>query len=136
MKIEISFAKIKDARELTKVDKIANKEFKWWHPSTKRDFEKVIKKSKYLVVVAKDDEKIVGYLEANFKGDKETIWIENVYTIQKFRNRQIAKKLMNKFVKNWKNKVNNIVLLTADRNKKILGRLGFKKTMNYMEFVS
>ena len=43
--------------------------------------------------------------------------------------------MINQFVRYWANKSENIVLLTADRNKKIFEKLGFKKTMNYMEFI-
>ena len=74
-------------------------------------------------------------MEASFKSDKKTIWIENVYTLKRFRNQKIAKRLIDEFAKYWKSKVDNIVLLTADRNKEIFEKLGFKKTMNYMEFV-
>ena len=135
MEIKILFARITHAKDLAKIDKIANEEFKWWHLSTENHFEKAIRKSKYLIVVAKDGDKIVGYLEANFKDDKKTIWIENIYTIKKSRNRKIAKRLLGAFVKHWKCKVDNIVLLTADRNKMTFERLGFKKTMNYMELI-
>ena len=134
MKIETSFAQLKDSKELEKIDKIANEEFKWWHLQSKKKFENAIKKSRYLIVIARINQKMVGYLEASFKNEK-TIWIENIYTSKYYRKKQVVKQLIKDSVKHWKNKVDNIVLLTADRNKKTFEKLGFKKTMNYMEFV-
>ena len=135
MKLKTSFVQLKDAKELEKMDKIANQEFKWWHSASKQKFEKIIRGLRHLIVVVKKEKKIIGYLEAKFKDDRNTIWIENVYILKKFRGRQISKHMMNQFLKYWKNKVDNIVLLTADRNKEIFEKLGFKKTMNYMEFI-
>ena len=135
MKTEISFAKLKDAKNLEILDNIANGEFNYWFPKSKKEFEKIIIKSKRLILVSKNDDDIVGYLQAKFKDDKKTIWVENIYVMKKFRKNKISKNLVRKFVEYWKNKVENIVLLTSDKNKIIFEKLGFKKTMNYMEFV-
>ena len=60
MKKKILFAQLVNAKELVEIDKITNAEFKWWHPSTKKDFKKKIKNSKYLMVVAKNTAKKAG----------------------------------------------------------------------------
>ncbi|MBI2045693.1 hypothetical protein HYT23_06550, partial [Candidatus Pacearchaeota archaeon] len=46
----------------------------------------------------------------------------------------VAKELIKEALKNWKGKSKSVVLLTADKNLRTFEKLGFKKTMNFMEY--
>ena len=135
MKIEIKKATIKETKGLEKISRSANKEFSFWSFQSAGQFKKIIKnklKGVYLAIVNK---KIVGILVYKYDKEERRLWIEEVYLLKEFRNKGITKILILNATKKFnKIKYISIVLLTADRNKKIFERLGFKKTMNYMEF--
>ena len=133
--VETRFSKLNDVNQLVKLDKMANKEIKWWSPKSNNEFKKLINRSKKLIVIAEDKGKIIGYLDSKFKDDKNTLWIENVYVIKEYRKMNIAKNLIQYLVYNWRS-IENIVLLCSDNNKRIFEKCGFKKTMNYMELTS
>ncbi|MGD0728772.1 MAG: GNAT family N-acetyltransferase, partial [Candidatus Micrarchaeaceae archaeon] len=59
---------------------------------------------------------------------------ENIFVINEFRRKGIAKLLVDKFTSYWLTRVDNIVLITADTNLKIFEQLGFRKEMNYMGY--
>ncbi len=132
--IKTEFAKIKYAKELEEIDKIGNSELSGWLPNKEKDFIKLIKKKS--IIVAKDNHKIIGYL--SFRPDKESkwLWLEDTYMLKNWRKRGIAKLLIKKLVgyKNKKFPKRKLVLLTSDRNLKIFNKLGFIKTMNFMEY--
>jgi ribosomal protein S18 acetylase RimI-like enzyme len=134
MVIKISWATINNVKDLVELDTIANKEKRWWEIQSKNKFGKVIKKSKFLTIIAKIDQKPIGYLQSGLKNTQVHVWIDNIYVVKEFRKKGIAKLLVNKFVNHWKRKDNNIVLITADSNLKVFEKLGFKKQMNYMGY--
>jgi N-acetylglutamate synthase-like GNAT family acetyltransferase len=114
----------KDAKYLAQIDKQAQKEIKGWHPRSSKEFHKIVKG----VFVAVQEKNIVGY--ANVRKEAGKLWLEDIYVVKGLRKNGIAKRLLKK-IKGTRDV--HIVLLAADRNKKIFERLGFKKTMNYME---
>jgi len=135
-KMKIEYAKIRDTQELADIDKIGNKELKGWSPNSKLDFIKNIKKLKYKIIIAKEKNKIIGYLSLRLDKDSRWIWVEDVYVIKDLRNKGIAGDLIRKAInfRNDKFPARRLVLLTPDRNLNIFSRLGFKKTMNFMEY--
>lgn len=132
MKTEI--AKIGDAKELEKIDEIGGRELPNWLPNKKNDFIKLIKKKS--IIVAKENNKILGYLSCRPDKESRWLWLEDVYVLKNFRNKGIAGLLVKEVIK-YKNKKfpkRKLVLLTSDRNVKIFNKLRFKKTMNFMEY--
>ncbi|MDO8509393.1 MAG: GNAT family N-acetyltransferase [Nanoarchaeota archaeon] len=136
MDIKIRFAKKDDAQGLAELDRIAHKELENWVPNNKADFMKIIRKFKDSLVVAKKDNNIIGYLSLRLDKDSGWIWIENIYIINSLRKKGIAKDMIKKATHYLRRKHSRrIVLLTPDRNLAIFSKLGFKKTMNFMEFI-
>ena len=132
MKTEI--AKISDAEELEKIDEMGNNELSNWLPNKKSDFIKLIKNKS--IIVAKENNKILGYL--SYRPDKESkwLWLEDIYVLKNFRNKGIARLLVKEAIK-YKDKKfpkRKLILLTSDKNVKIFSKLGFKKTMDFMEY--
>jgi ribosomal protein S18 acetylase RimI-like enzyme len=134
MTIKLSWVTADDIDGLVKLDKIAHKENKFWNIQSKAQFKKVVKRSKFLTIIAKNNQTPIGYLQSGLKNTKLHVWIDDIYVIKEFRKKGIAKMLVNKFVNHWKNKVNYIVLITEDKNIKIFEKLGFEKEMNYMGY--
>ena len=135
--MKIEYAKIKDATELAEVDKIGDNELNGWLPNKKQDFARIIKKSKNSIILAKNKNKIVGYLSSRPDKESKWLWVEDIYILKNWRKKGLAKLLIKKLVKykNKKFKKRKIVLLTGNKNSKVFGRIGFKKTMNFMEYV-
>jgi predicted GNAT family acetyltransferase len=134
MVIKISWAKVSDANDLERLDKIAHKEKKWWEIQSKNDFKKVINESAFLTLIVREDDKPIAYLQSGLRNTKKHLWIENIFVINEFRRKGIAKLLVDKFTSYWLTRVDNIVLITADTNLKIFEQLGFRKEMNYMGY--
>lgn len=135
MNILIELATPRDFKELAELDLIASQEFQKWIPQSTDDFLNTYQQSKFFIVIAKIDKKIVGYLDASFdKKFKKNIYIENVYVAKEFRRNGTATLLVDKFLDYWLGKANAIALLTSDKNKEIFEKIGFQKTMNYMEY--
>lgn len=123
MQITIRKTTAKDVKDLVQIDKQAKKEIKGWHPRSSKEFHKIIRG----VFVAVQKKNIVGY--ANIRKEAGKLWLEDIYVVKEFRREGVAKHLLKKI----KGTNKHLVLLTANRNKKIFERLGFRKTMNYME---
>lgn len=134
MNVVLSWASKKDVPELVNIDKIANSHDSGWLLQSAKEFYSVIRESKYLTVIARVDGKAVGYLQSGFRNTKRHMWIENVIVLEEFRNRGIARMMVNKFVSHWKSKIDHIVLITEDRNMGVFRALGFEKEMNYMGY--
>jgi ribosomal protein S18 acetylase RimI-like enzyme len=132
--VVLSWASKKDVPELVNIDKIANSHDSGWLLQSAKEFYSVIRESKYLTVIARVDGKAVGYLQSGFRNTKRHMWIENVIVLEEFRNRGIARMMVNKFVSHWKSKIDHIVLITEDRNMGVFRALGFEKEMNYMGY--
>ncbi len=133
--METKFAKLADATELAKIDLIAHSELKWWNPNSRSDFISIIKNKKQVYITAKEKGKIIGYLSLRKDKDSRWLWLEDIYVLKEWRNKGIAKTLIKEALKykNRKTPKRKMVLLTADRNLNIFKKLGFKKTMNFME---
>ena len=132
--MKIEFARINNSKELEEIDKIGNSELPNWLPNKKNDFVKLIKKKS--IIVAKDNHHIIGYLSLRPDKASRWLWLEDIYTLKNFRNKGVARLLVRKLVeyKNKKFPKRKLVLLTADKNIKIFNKLGFKKTLNFMEY--
>lgn len=127
------FARINDAKELEEIDKIGNKELANWLPNKKNDFIRLIRNK--LIIVAKENNKVVGYLSLRPDKESKWLWVEDVYVIKNWRKKGISKLLIRELIK-YKNKEfpkRKLVLLTTGKNVKIFKKLGFKKTLNFME---
>jgi ribosomal protein S18 acetylase RimI-like enzyme len=131
--MEMRFARQKDAPALASLDKQAHSEMSYWKPQSTRTFQATIKTCPHSISVALINKQAVGYLEVQ-QGKKITV--ENIYVLQQWRRKNIARALMEHSLSFWKNKSESITLLAADRNVKIFEKLGFRKTMNYMEYVN
>lgn len=134
-KTSVDFASSKDFKELARIDQIASEELQKWIPQSEESFSKTYKKSKYFIIAAKINGKMIGYLDASRdrKFDKN-IYIENIFVLKEYRNKGVTKAMLQLFLNYWINRANAIALITADKNKEIFEKLGFIKTMNYMEF--
>jgi ribosomal protein S18 acetylase RimI-like enzyme len=99
---------------------------------SKSKFANTIKNSKFLTIVAKEDGKAIAYLQSGSRNTKTHVWVENLFVKKEFRRQKVAKSMMEKFTAHWRDKVDFIVLLTADEKVEIFKRLGFQKHMNYM----
>ncbi len=135
-KIKIEYARLKDAKELADIDKIGNLEFKGWSPNTVSDFTEIIKKSKQNIILARANNKIIAYLSSRKDKDSRWLWLEDLYVLKSWRRKGVAKMLIKELLKYHHNNApkRKIVLLTADRNLDIFMKLGFHKTMNFMEY--
>jgi ribosomal protein S18 acetylase RimI-like enzyme len=134
MAIEISWAAAKDAKELESLDRMAHEEDRFWRMQSKSKFVSVIRKSKFLTLIARENGRAIAYLQSGERNTRTHVWVENVFVLGEFRRRSIAKSLMRKFTAHWRGKVDYIVLLTADEKIDIFKRLGFRKEMNYMRY--
>ena len=121
---------------MSELDRLGHNELNGWSPNSKIDFAKILRKSPKSIVVARENNKIIGY--ASSRADKESkwLWLEDVYVLKNKRKKGVARKLLNKIVE-YKKKVmpsRKLVLLTADINLKVFQKIRFKKTMNFMEY--
>ena len=113
------FARINDAKELEEIDKIGNKELANWLPNKKNDFIRLIRNK--LIIVAKENNKVVGYLSLRPDKESKWLWVEDVYVIKNWRKKGISKLLIRELIK-YKNKEfpkRKLDLLTTRKNLKI-----------------
>ena len=122
-------------KDIVNLDRIAHKEFSWWIPNNAKFFRKFLGNKNNQILIAEKDGMIIGYLGLEFNKGRKSTWLNEIYVIKKERKNYIAKKLVKEALRNWKKKSKSIVLLTADRNLEIFEKLGFQKTMNFMELV-
>ena len=134
MAIEISWAKQSDTEDLEAIDEIEHEDNSLWIPQSKADFAKVIKKSAYLTLIAREDEKPIGYLQSGERNTKKHLWVENVMVLKKYRKQGVARKLVNHFIAHWKDQVDYIVLITPGPHVEAFERMGFEKEMHYMGY--
>jgi len=129
--IKIRAGKKSDIIKLVELDKISNKEIKWWQPLSKSDFLKILK-HKNLLYVAEEKGGIIAYLSGAIKG-KQLI-LENVFVKKEFRKNRIANKLIKKFFSDWKNKNMKAIRLDCpERLRDFYEKLGFKVTALIMK---
>ena len=130
-KIEIMEGKKSDIRKLLELDKEANKEIKWWSPISASEFSKLIKK-KNLIYIAEQDKKIIGYLNGNLK--EKQLLLEDIYIKRNYRNKGIAKKLIQKFISDQKkSRFKEIRIDCPERLRKFYEKFGFKTTAIIMK---
>jgi N-acetylglutamate synthase-like GNAT family acetyltransferase len=128
--IQIRKATRKDVNDLVKLDRLANKEKKWWTPQTKRKFIEVINKKS--IIILQNNKEIMGYLQSRLNKKTQSITIESIYVAVSFRRSGAAKKLIHYLIRSWHNKIKIFELITSDENMKVFKKLGFKKTANFM----
>jgi ribosomal protein S18 acetylase RimI-like enzyme len=128
--IRIGFAGLKDIKELSEIEKAANKEHSSWIIRRRYEFRQLIDKKR--VLVARRGGSIAGYI--NFKkptGKKEkSLWLEDIYVKKESRRMHVAKAMIYYLIRHFD--IKYVALLTPDRNMKIFRRMGFKKPMNWM----
>lgn len=132
MEMIIRIAKNKDSEGLSNIDNIAHKEFDWWIPKDKRFFNKFINNKLNMILISEYNERIIGYLGLEYNKDRKSTWLNELYIIKEMRRYGVARELVNLGL--WESKSKSIVLLTADNKIKIFDKMGFKKTMNFMEY--
>lgn len=124
-------AKLKDIPYLVNLDKLAQNESEWWGPLRPFEFRKLIKKSS-MIFLAQEDKEIIGYVSGIIKENK--LYLENLFVKNHFRNRGIAKKLLNHFLKAWsKSKYKDIKLYCPKRLTKFYKKLKFETTIVVMK---
>ena|SRR3989344_6274906 len=131
--MNIRKANQKDVESLEEINLIAKKDTGWWIPQNILFYKKFLKNKNNSIYLALNKNKLVGFLGLEFNKERKSTWINDVYVLQEYRKKKIAKKLIQFALKDWKKKSKSIVLLTADKNISIFEKLGFKKTMNFME---
>jgi predicted GNAT family N-acyltransferase len=122
--MKIRKATKKDINKLVTLDKIANKEIKWWCPMTASEFSKLIKKSMVYVVEDKGD--LIAYLNGDIR-EKQLV-MDNVYIKKEFRNKGLGKKLIKIFISEWKSKFKAVRIDCPERLRKFYEKLGFRVT--------
>lgn len=134
--MKIEYATAKDSDELAKIDSIAHSELTGWTPNNKLDFDNIIKKQKQIIILAKEKNNLLGYFSLRKDKESNWLWLEDMYVLQKWRKKGIAHKLikevLNYHSKNASKRI--LVLLTSSKNIIIFKKLGFNKTMNFMEY--
>ncbi len=137
MKPIIRLAKSTDIDELLKLETEANSEIKWWQKQTREEFLESISNSEYNVMVAEQQEKIIGYVQGEVVirnyGRFENMFLENIYVSKKYRKQGVGKELVKNFTEYWCKKRKYVALITTKENMRIFEKLGFKWTMSYME---
>ncbi len=124
--MNIRGAKKSGIEKLVNIDKISNREIKWWQPLSKADFLKILK-NKNLLYVAEEKREIIAYLSGAIKG-KQLI-LENIFVKKEFRKKGIADKLIKKFLSDWKNKRMKAARLDCpERLRGFYEKLGFRVT--------
>lgn len=132
MAIKISWAGSGDAKDLESLDRTAHDEDRFWKVQSRSKFADIIRRSKFLTLIAKDEGRAIAYLQSGARNTKTHVWVENLFVRKEFRRRRIAKSMVAKFTGHWRGKADYIVLLTADEKVDIFKRLGFERHMNYM----
>ena len=135
MRFKIKIANKNNIKDIVNLDRIAHKEFSWWITKDSKFFRKFLGNRNNQILIAEKDGRIIGYLGLEYNKDRKSTWLNEIYVVKKERENYVAKKLVKEALKNWKKKSKSIVLLTADRNLAIFEKLGFQKTMNFMELV-
>ena len=126
-------AELKDAKDLEDINHLAKNETGWWIPQNENFYERFLRTRNNEIQIAYDGTKIVGFVSIEYNPQRKSIWINDIYVNSEYREKGIAKQLIEEVLKNWKEKSKSIALFTADRNLSIFEKLGFKKTMNFME---
>lgn len=137
MKFTIRVAKTKDLEGLLELEREAYNEINWWEKQTRKEFLHSMSVSKYNVMVAVHNGKIIGYIQAELNirgyGKFKNLFLENIYVLKKYRRLGVAKRLVQKFTDYWCKKRKYVELVTTKENKKIFEKLGFEWTMVYMK---
>ena len=132
--MKIRKATLNDVEDLEQINKIAKEETGWWIPQNFKFYEKFLKNKNNEIQLVRHNNEIVGFLSIEYNPKRKSVWVNDIYVNSRYRKNGIAKKLITKVLDKWKNKSNSVVLLTANRNLPIFKKMGFKKTMNFMEF--
>ena len=132
MKTTIRWAKSADLESLLKIDSLANKEFpSWWDRLKASEAKKLIGKSKFNILIAVVDGKIVGFLRGALSA-KSRLTLEDMFVLKRLRGNGLGKQMMKAFLKKWEGKASSVGLHTKDFNVKKFERMGFEKKMNFM----
>lgn len=125
----------KDVKLLEDINLVAKKEQGWWIPQNRNFYRKFLKNKNNRLYMAIENNVLLGFLSLEYNQERKSTWINDIYVLPEARKNGIAKKLVEIAIKDWKKRSKSIVLLTADRNLTIFKKLGFKKTMNFMEII-
>lgn len=120
-----------DIDRLVLIDKIANVEIKSWSPMSNKEFKEILDDKKQILIIAENEDQIIGYLDAEIKEDM--IFINDIFVLKQHRKQGYAKDMIRFISDKYKKAIH---LITKDNNIKTFERLGFVKTMNYMEYKS
>ncbi len=126
--MNIRIGKKTDIKQLIILDKKANKEIKWWSPLNRKDFIKIINKK--MLYVAESKKEIFGYLSGTNNNKK--LILDNIFVKREYRNKGIAVKLINKFIRDNKN-FEAVRLDCPERLRSFYEKLGFKITAIIMQ---
>ena len=98
-------------------------------------FEKRINLEDSIIIVAKKEEEIIGYVYGYVRSDNKIkaeleAYIDSIYVLKDFRNNKIGTKLINEFIKLSKDKHVKYIFIDNKYNNKIASylytKLGFK----------
>ena len=131
----IRLADKSDVSRLVALDKKAHFETKWWMPMKRPAFLKVMK-HKDCLFVAEENNRIVGYIsgEVSSVRGKKRINLENVFIEKRFRNKGVAKRLVDAFISKWKERgLKEMVLFCPQRLERFYKKFGFKLTVIRMK---
>lgn len=135
-RVKIAVANGSDAHELASLDKLAHQEDEEWGLRTRSEFLAITESHTKSILLARLRGKLVGYAYVKLKRSRKGLflWIEDVYVLEQFRKKHVAKRLIETAINLWKPKIRHASLLTSNKNVKIFSKLGFRRVMNYMSF--
>src|SRR3989338_6007833 len=84
----------KEAPILAEMDKEAYREMKVWTLQTQKDFAKSLRRENFYSLIAYSGKEAVGYIETEFDAGKEIVWIKNIFVMEEYRKRKIARELI------------------------------------------
>jgi len=122
-----------DVELLEEINVIANKESSGWGVETKEEYREFLSKESNSVYLGFEEDLLIGFLSVEYNVVKKRLWINDVYVLSEHRNKGVAKALFDSVVSDWGGKANTICLLAPYRNLSVFEKLGFDKTMNFME---
>ena len=117
---------------------VGGEEVAFW---TKEQLTNWVKSEKDVLLIAEQNEQIIGYALSQYHSPTRKATYENLYVIPEYRNQGIARKLTSELIKQLKEKKSYICgLIEADNELivKILEENGFKKgkQMIWMDYQS
>ena len=127
----------KDLEGLLELENEAHKQISWWKKQTRKEFLHSMSVSKYNVMVAVHNGKIIGYIKAELNirghGKFKDLFLENIYVLKNIEGLELLSVWFRNLPIIGVKKRKYVELVTTKENKKIFKKLGFEWIMVYMK---